>query len=144
MREVLADPAIEVLMHAGRQDVAILRRTWSTDITNVFDTQVAAGFLGHGNQEGYEQLVRRVLGVTLRGGEGFTRWDQRPLTPKQIEYAGDDARCLLALADAIERDLSERGRLEWAREESSLVEASTRRAHARAGVRAAAQALAPR
>ncbi len=113
-------------MHAGRQDVAILRRTWSTDITNVFDTQVAAGFLGYGNQEGYEQLVRRVLGVTLRGGEGFTRWDKRPLTPKQIEYAGDDARCLLALgrrdrARAVASAAASSGRARRA----PLVEAST-------------------
>ncbi len=124
LAEALADPAIEVLMHAGRQDVAIMRRTWSTEVNNVFDTQVAAGFLGFGNQEGYETLVRRVLDVQLRGGEGFTRWDQRPLTAKQIEYAGDDARLLLALADSLQRDLAERGRIEWAREESRLVEAS--------------------
>jgi ribonuclease D len=121
---VLADPEVEIVMHAGRQDVAILRRTWETDITNVFDTQVAAGFLGFGNQEGYEQLVRRALGVQLKGGEGFTRWDKRPLTPKQLSYAADDARCLLALGDALERNLSERDRLSWAREESAIVEAS--------------------
>ncbi len=121
---VLADPEVEVIMHAGRQDVAILRRTWGTPITSVFDTQVAAGFLGFGNQEGYEQLVRRVLGVRLRGGEGFTRWDKRPLTDKQVAYAADDARCLLALGSALERQLEERGRVEWAREESRLVEAS--------------------
>ena len=124
LAEVLADPEVEVIMHAGRQDVAILRRTWDTAITSVFDTQVAAGFLGFGNQEGYEQLVRRVLGVRLRGGEGFTRWDKRPLTDKQIAYAADDARCLLALGSALERQLEERGRAEWAREESRLVEAS--------------------
>ncbi len=84
-------------MHAGRQDVAILKRSWSTEITNVFDTQVAAGFLGHGNQEGYESLVRKVLKVQLKGSEGFTRWDRRPLTPQQLEYAADDARLLLSL-----------------------------------------------
>ena len=75
---MLADPAVEVVVHAGRQDVAILRRTWETEITNVFDTQVAAGFLGLGNQEGYESLVRKVLGRAAKGCEGFTRWDQRP------------------------------------------------------------------
>src|ERR1700709_2066543 len=41
---VLAAPEIEIVLHAGRQDVALLRRQWSTDVTNVFDTQVAAGF----------------------------------------------------------------------------------------------------
>ena len=47
----------------ARQDVAILRRTWRTEVRNLFDTQVAAGFLGLGNQEGYESLVRKVTGV---------------------------------------------------------------------------------
>jgi ribonuclease D len=81
LARVLADPGVEVLMHAGRQDVGILRRTWDTDVTNVFDTQVAAGFLGYGNQEGYESLVRKVLKLKLKGSEGFTKWDRRPLTP---------------------------------------------------------------
>src|SRR5918996_4757793 len=53
LAQVLADPAIEIVVHAGRQDVAILRRTWGTDITNVFDTQIAAGFGGLRAQMGY-------------------------------------------------------------------------------------------
>jgi ribonuclease D len=122
LARVLADPAIEVVMHAGRQDVAILRRTLDTEVRNVFDTQVAAGFLGFGNQEGYEALVRKVLNVKLKGSEGFTRWDRRPLTPQQLEYAADDARLLLALGDELERRLVECGRLEWAREEARSLE----------------------
>lgn len=119
---VLADPAVEVLVHAGRQDVAILRRTWHTDVVNLFDTQIAAGFLGQGNQEGYESLVRKVLKVRLKGSEGFTKWDKRPLTEQQLAYAKDDARMLLALGEEIERRLTERGRLEWAREECRALE----------------------
>jgi ribonuclease D len=125
---VLADPAVEIVVHAGRQDVAILRRTWGTELKNVFDTQVAAGFLGFGNQEGYESLVRKVLKVRLKGSEGFTRWDRRPLTAQQLEYAGDDARLLLALGGELERRLVERERLDWAREECrSLEEVSDER-----------------
>jgi ribonuclease D len=119
---VLADPAVEIVVHAGRQDVAILRRTWATEVRNVFDTQVAAGFLGFGNQEGYESLVRKVLKVRLKGSEGFTRWDRRPLTAKQLEYAGDDARLLLALGGELERKLVERERHDWAREECRALE----------------------
>jgi ribonuclease D len=122
LARVLADPGVEVLMHAGRQDVGILRRSWKTEVTNVFDTQVAAGFLGFGNQEGYESLVRKVLRVKLKGSEGFTKWDRRPLTAQQLEYAGDDARLLLTLGQELERRLEERGRLEWAREESRALE----------------------
>ena len=122
LARVLADPAVEVVMHAGRQDVGILRRTLDTEVRTIFDTQVAAGFLGFGNQEGYESLVRKVLKLKLKGSEGFTRWDKRPLTPQQLEYAADDARLLLALGGELERRLDERGRLEWAREESRTLE----------------------
>ena len=125
LARVLADPAIEIVVHAGRQDVAIMRRSWNTDVTNVFDTQLAAGFLGFGNQEGYESLVRKVLRVKLKGSEGFTRWDRRPLSPQQLEYAADDARLLLELGTELERQLAERGRLDWAREEPRLVAEST-------------------
>ena len=125
LARVLADPGVEVVMHAGRQDVAIMRRTFETEVRNIFDTQLAAGFLGFGNQEGYESLVRKVLQVKLKGSEGFTRWDKRPLTAQQLEYAADDARLLLALGEELERRLEERGRLEWAREESRSLEEVT-------------------
>jgi ribonuclease D len=125
LARVLADPKVEVVVHAGRQDIAILRRTWATEVTCVFDTQLAAGFLGFGNQEGYESLVRKVLGVRLKGSEGFTRWDRRPLTAQQLEYAADDARLLLALGQQIEGRLRERGRFDWAREECAALEQSS-------------------
>jgi ribonuclease D len=125
LARVLADPDVEVVVHAGRQDIAILKRAWDTQVTHVFDTQLAAGFIGHGNQEGYESLVRKVLGVRLKGAEGFTKWDRRPLTLQQLEYAADDARLLLALGDEIERRLEERGRLDWAREECRALEESS-------------------
>jgi ribonuclease D len=127
LARVLADPRVEVVVHAGRQDIAILRRTWSTEVTGVFDTQLAAGFLGFGNQEGYESLVRKVLNVRLKGSEGFTKWDRRPLTAQQLEYAADDARLLLALGEEIERRLRTRGRFEWAREECLALESSSDR-----------------
>jgi ribonuclease D len=122
LARAIADPDVEVVVHAGRQDIGLLRRSWRTEVTRVFDTQIAAGFLGFGNQEGYESLVRKVLGHTLGGAEGFTKWDRRPLTAQQISYARDDARCLLALGDELERRLAETGRLEWAREECRSLE----------------------
>ena len=125
LAEALADPSIEVVMHAGRQDIALLRRDWKTEVHGLFDTQVAAGFLGLGPQEGYESLVRRVLGIKLKGGEGFTRWDRRPLTDDQLTYARADASRLLALGDKLQERLAERDRLEWAREECLLLEGSS-------------------
>ena len=122
---VLADAAVEVVVHAGRQDVAIVRRTWETPVRNLFDTQVAAGFLGYGTQESYKSLVSRVLGISIRAGEGFTRWDRRPLTPQQVRYAREDAEHLLELGERLEHELEAAGRLEWAREECRALEMSS-------------------
>lgn len=114
---VLADPAIEVILHAGRQDVAILRRAWDTTFANVFDTQIAAGFAGFSAQAGYTGLLHDVLKIRLEKSASFTRWDARPLTPEQLRYAREDVEHLLPLAGELRRRLNERERLEWAREE---------------------------
>jgi ribonuclease D len=122
---VLADPAVEIVLHAGRQDVAILRREWQTNITNVFDTQVAAGFAGFSAQAGYTGLLHDVLKIKLAKSASFTRWDARPLTDEQVRYAREDVEHLFALGDELQRRLSERDRLEWAREECRAVEAAS-------------------
>jgi ribonuclease D len=125
LAEVLADPAVEVVVHAGRQDVAILRREWRTTFTNVFDTQVAAGFAGFSAQAGYNGLLHDVLRIRLPKTASFTRWDARPLTDEQLRYARGDVEHLLPLADEIQRRLGERGRLEWAREECVVIAEAT-------------------
>src|ERR671932_1245533 len=119
---VLADPDVEIVLHAGRQDVALLRRVWDTEVRNVFDTQVAAGFAGRRAQLGYEAVLSELLGVRLRKSASFTRWDQRPLSEEQIRYAREDVLHLLELADALQAELSDRGRLGWAREECRALE----------------------
>src|SRR3954453_2380388 len=122
LADVLADPEIEIVLHAGRQDVALLRRVWSTDFRNIFDTQVAAGFAGRRAQLGCEAVLSELTGVRLRKTASFTRWDARPLSEEQVRYAREDVLHLLQLADALQRELSERGRLDWAREECRALE----------------------
>src|ERR687893_780081 len=121
----LADPAVEIVLHAGRQDVAILRRAWNTDLTRVFDTQVAAGFAGFSAQAGYSGLLHDVLRIRLPKTASFTRWDARPLTDEQVRYARGDVEHLLPLADQIRERLLASGRLEWAREECRAIAAAT-------------------
>jgi ribonuclease D len=119
---VLADPAVEIVLHAGRQDVALLRRVWQTEVRNVFDTQIAAGFGGLRAQLGYEPLLNEMVGVRLRKSASFTKWDARPLSPEQVEYAREDVLHLLQLADALQARLERLGRLDWAREECRFLE----------------------
>jgi ribonuclease D len=123
--QLLADPEIEVVVHAGRQDMAILRRVWQVDPTNVFDTQIAAGFAGAGAQMGYGNLLGSILGLRVGKSASFTRWDARPLTDEQLSYAAEDVAHLLQLSDELQRRLTESGRLEWAREECRRLESAT-------------------
>jgi ribonuclease D len=122
---LLGDPAIEIVLHAGRQDVAILRRAWDTELNNIFDTQIAAGFTGASAQAGYGNLLGSVLGQRVGKTASYTRWDARPLTGEQLGYAAEDVAHLLQLADEIQRRLSGSGRLEWAREECRRLESAT-------------------
>jgi ribonuclease D len=122
---VLADPGVEVILHAGRQDVAILRREWRCEVANVFDTQVAAGFAGFSAQAGYTGLLHDVLKIRLAKTASFTRWDARPLTSEQVSYAREDVEHLFALSDEIQKRLRSSGRLEWAREECQVIADAT-------------------
>jgi ribonuclease D len=122
LARLLADPEIEVVLHAGRQDVAILRRAWQTEITSIFDTQIAAGFAGEAAQAGYGNLLASVLDLRVAKSASYTRWDVRPLTAEQLAYAADDVAHLFSLADALSARLAGTGRAEWAREECRRLE----------------------
>jgi ribonuclease D len=125
LADVLADPDIQVVVHAGRQDIALMRRRLQTEVRNVFDTQVAAGFAGMGAQSAYDTLLARLVGVRVSKSASFTRWDARPLSAEQLAYAREDVVHLLELASELERRLSETGRLEWAREECEPLQRCT-------------------
>jgi ribonuclease D len=122
---LLDDPECEIVLHAGRQDVAILRRAWGTPLNNIFDTQIAAGFSGASAQAGYGNLLGAILGRRVGKTASYTRWDARPLTSEQLGYAAEDVAHLLQLADEIQRRLTDIGRLGWAREECRRLESAT-------------------
>ncbi len=125
LAELLGDPEIEVVLHAGRQDVAILRRVWGTEVDNIFDTQIAAGFAGASAQAGYGNLLGAILGKRVGKTASYTRWDARPLTTEQLDYAAEDVAHLLQLADELQRRLRDSGRLQWAQEECRRLEGAT-------------------
>ncbi|MDQ8044642.1 MAG: HRDC domain-containing protein [Solirubrobacteraceae bacterium] len=125
LAEVIADPEIELILHAARQDVALLRRTWRTDVTNVFDTQVAAAFAGLRAQIGYEALLRGLLGIKLHKSASFTKWDRRPLTPEQLRYAREDVLHLEMAAVELQERLIVSGRLDWAVQECAPLAAAS-------------------
>jgi len=115
--ELMADPAVEKVMHAPSGDLAAFVLHHDVRPRNVFDTQVAAGFAGYGGSPSLERLLEQAVGVRLRHDEGFTDWSKRPLTPVQIEYAADDVRHLLGAPGALRTRLVAQGRQAWVDEE---------------------------
>jgi ribonuclease D len=123
---ILADRAIEKVVHAGQQDIELFYKLSGHVPGPVFDTQVAAAMAGMGAQPGYAQLAERLVGVSVDKTETLTDWSRRPLTRAQIAYAADDVRYLLPLYDALRRRLTELGRWKWLQEELRRLERSVR------------------
>lgn len=111
--ELLGDPGRVKVLHAGRQDVEVLLPMLGAPLAPVLDTQVAAALLGLPPQVGYADLVSREFGVKLEKGQARTDWSRRPLSAAQLEYAADDVRWLLPLAERLQERLAARGRAEW-------------------------------
>lgn len=116
LAELLAGPVVMVA-HAGGQDLPILQRHLGSVPDNVFDTQVAAAFVGHGHSISYARLVEACCRVRLKRSRAYTDWSRRPLAPDQLEYALDDVRYLLPIHEQLSDDLQRRGRLRWAEAE---------------------------
>jgi ribonuclease D len=119
LRRVLEGPGLCV-MHAASQDLQILDRVCGTVPRRLFDTQLAAGFLGYATPS-LASLLQAELKLRLPKGDRLTDWLHRPLTAEQIDYAVADVAHLLELHDRIVAELTELGRLAWAEEECELL-----------------------
>lgn len=109
---VLGDRSRTVVMHSASEDIEALA-TWKCTLATLFDTQIAAAFAGLGAGLGYQKLVAELLGVELAKGETRSDWLQRPLSPKQLDYAAQDVVHLPALHAELSARLERRGFLEW-------------------------------
>jgi ribonuclease D len=112
--EIFCDNAIRKIVHAGEQDLEPILRLCDDEPRNVFDTQVAAGFVGLSYPISLAKLVLEMTGARLGKGLTFTHWDQRPLTASQLRYAADDVRFLPAVHSTLVEKLTELGHLDYA------------------------------
>jgi hypothetical protein len=113
---VLADPDTLKVLHAADNDLAYLKRLYGVTVTSLFDTAVAARFLG-APALGLEGLLTQYLGVTAVKSRQKDDWSRRPLSPEQEAYALDDVLHLIPLRERLLEALHAIGRAQWVEEE---------------------------
>ena len=117
LAELKADEGVIKVFHACSQDMEVLYHTLGVLPAPIFDTQVAAAFLGERMQMSYNGLVHAFCDVDLPKSESLTDWSRRPLTDLQLEYAVDDVRYLIVAYGVIMDRLGELGRVSWVTDE---------------------------
>ena len=121
--DLLGDRSVEKVFHAADNDLRSLDRDWGFRVNNVFDTSIAAAFVGS-EHLGLQSVVEEHAGVKLAKGRRLQRsdWTMRPLTPEMLRYAADDVLHLLQVREALSARLKELSRFAWAKEEFARLE----------------------
>ncbi|HRD80215.1 MAG: ribonuclease D [Saprospiraceae bacterium] len=120
--QLIQDPAILKITHAGENEYRIFYQQYDVVPANVFDTQLAAAFLGYKHPVSFRRLAENELGLKVDKTLTTADWEARPLNKSYLRYALDDVAPLHALMQQMETKLRKHGRLEWAREEFALLE----------------------
>jgi len=115
--DLVTDKSVVVIVHAGKEDFEVCLRATGKVPRNVFDVQIAAGFVGLGYPLSLLRLVERVTHRRIVKGQTLTDWLHRPLTPEQVRYATEDVIYLPDVYRTLRAELERMGRLAWAEEE---------------------------
>jgi ribonuclease D len=116
LRRVLEDPTTETIFHDADYDLRILNRDHGLGVRGLFDTQIAAAFVGE-RSLGLGAIVERYLGITLPKAYQRADWAERPLSEGMKDYAATDTAHLIPLRDRLRAELEAKGRMAWAEEE---------------------------
>ena len=119
--DLMGNESVVKVFHAARQDIEIVWHRANIIPNPIFDTQVAAMVLGHGDSISYDQLVQRITGDTLDKSNRFTDWTRRPLSTAQVTYAVSDVTHLRDVYTALVADLGRRGRTDWMGDEMEVL-----------------------
>jgi ribonuclease D len=113
---IFSNPKIEKIFHASEYDLICLRRDFSFQFANLFDTMHAARVLGY-PFVGLDNLLAEKFQFEIDKRHQKADWAVRPLTPAQLDYARLDTHFLFDLRDALEAELKEKDRLQIALED---------------------------
>ncbi len=121
---MLADDGVVKVLHGCEEDIRFFDRDFGFTVSNLFDTGLAARFLGVGRPN-LGAVLEEFCGVVITKDARLqmSHWGLRPLSGPALDYAAGDVHHLLPLADELEYQLDKLGRVEWVREECSRIEA---------------------
>lgn len=117
LNRLLESKRISKVVHAGGEDMEVMRTHLAVQPSNLFDTQLAAAMVGYGWSMGYASLVKEALGVELAKDATRSDWLARPLSRRQVNYAVQDVVYLLEVHAILVSKLGESGRHVWFEEE---------------------------
>jgi ribonuclease D len=117
LQKILLDENITKIFHSCSQDMEVLYYYLDSSPVTIYDTQIACALLSEHQQISYAALVENELDIQLDKSQTRTNWLQRPLTEKQIQYAGDDVIYLYQLHQILDEKLHNKRRLSWFEEE---------------------------
>lgn len=104
-----------VVMHSASEDLEVFRNSMDALPRELFDTQVAAAFVGLGSALSYAALVENLLGVVLEKSQTQSDWLRRPLSEAQKSYAREDVLYLEKIYDILKGLLEKQGKTSWMR-----------------------------
>ncbi|MGM0787770.1 MAG: ribonuclease D [Thermodesulfobacteriota bacterium] len=112
---LFAQPGIVKIFHGADYDVRCLYRDFNITVENLFDTELAARFLGYPSTS-LEAVLARHFNVALDKKFQKKDWSVRPLPEEMLAYAADDVRYLVRLYEEMRSELEKKSRLEWVRQ----------------------------
>jgi ribonuclease D len=119
--QLLMDANIVKVLHACSEDLEVFLTAANCRPVNLIDSQIIMSFLGHGLSMGYAAMVKYYLDIELDKSESRTDWTARPLSARQLEYAQADVEYLFQLYPIITKQLSDKGWLEAAQQDTELL-----------------------
>ena len=117
LTNILIDNDILKIFHDCEQDIEILQSNLNINIKNIFDTQIANAFVCLEHHISYKNLVKKLLNKDVKKDQQHSNWIKRPLSKKQINYAGRDVIYLEELFDKLYKSLLNNNKLDWFKEE---------------------------
>jgi ribonuclease D len=120
--QIIENEKITKVTHAGDNDYRVLNSLFGTMPKNLFDTQLAAGFLTNTYPMSFQKLAEKELKVKLSKAFTVTDWETRPVSKKQLTYALNDVIYLPKLWQQLADRLAELGRTHWLSEEIAKLE----------------------